>query len=259
MSKLAAGIQRWCLNRAFTETNQKSTFQPFHWGNCSKVLKPPAYHRSATITKCWNIQIKSKLNLHVRLHSSTWDSRSAASGLRPPACPRWKSSRLPLLRGEGVSMPFSIPFSIMSSRPPDATMTKKVNSDGSTAELRRPELNFIVDLKFITEPLRAPPLLFMPYSCLRGSILCVRLVCLMPTRFSKLLSNYSKNPFDTYHVPILKFKSARKVFLCFNISTSCFDCQNKNPSIRGKSESHFLLRKKNPLSKLPKNHRRFHF
>lgn len=156
------------------------------------------------------LKYPDELNLHVGLHSSTWDSMSAASGLRPPACPRWRSNCLPLPRGEGVSMPFSIPFSIMSSRPPDATITKKVNSDGSTAELRRPELNFIADLKFITEPLRAPPLLFMPYSCLRGSILCVRLVCLMPTRFSKLLANYSKNLPTTY--PFLSSKVHEKCF-----------------------------------------------
>lgn len=40
-------------------------------------------------------------------------------------------------------------------------ITKKVSSDGSTAELRRTEPEITADLKFIIEALRAPPLLFI--------------------------------------------------------------------------------------------------
>ncbi|XP_029988827.1 capping protein inhibiting regulator of actin dynamics isoform X2 [Sphaeramia orbicularis] len=67
------------------------------------------------------------------------------------------SRRLPLPRGGGVSTLLSIPFSIMSSRPPDATITRNVSTDGRTAELRRTEPD---DLKFRTELLRAPPARF---------------------------------------------------------------------------------------------------
>ncbi|KAF3835114.1 hypothetical protein F7725_027672 [Dissostichus mawsoni] len=92
-----------------------------------------------------------------------------APGLSLPTC-RMKSCRFPAPRGGGVSMLLSIPFSIMSSRPPEATITRKVRTEGSTAELRRTEPGITVVLKFITELFRGPPDFFIPKSCLRGSI-----------------------------------------------------------------------------------------
>ncbi|XP_017284266.1 capping protein inhibiting regulator of actin dynamics isoform X2 [Kryptolebias marmoratus] len=87
-----------------------------------------------------------------------------------------RSSRLPSPLGEGVSMLFSIPFSIISSRPPEATITRKVSTEGSTAELRRAEPGLTVLLEPRTELLRTPSLLFRPWSGLRGGILQVQLV-----------------------------------------------------------------------------------
>lgn len=91
----------------------------------------------------------------------TWDSTSTAAGPSLAACPL-SSGRLPLPRGGGVSMLLSIPFSIMSSRPPDATMTRNVSTDGRTAELRRAEPEFTAPRKFTSELPRVPPLLLEP-------------------------------------------------------------------------------------------------
>lgn len=153
--------------------------------------------------------LKTKLPALIRgaLKYRTWDSTSTTPGLCFPAC-LMKSSRLPLPRGGGVSMLFSIPFSIMSSRPPDATITRNVSTDGSTAELRRTEPEFNVVLKLITEPLRAPPLLFTPYSCLRGTILCARRVCSTPINFLKFTTKYyvRKQRWLSTTYPYLTFK-----------------------------------------------------
>lgn len=59
----------------------------------------------------------------------------------------------------------------MSRRPPDATITANVSTDGKTAELRRKEPEFKVFLKFITDPLLAPPAFFSPKSWFRGGII----------------------------------------------------------------------------------------
>lgn len=68
-------------------------------------------------------------------------------------------------------MPFSIPFSIMSSRPPEATITRNVSTDGSTAEPRRTEPELTAFLRLTTELLlRIPAVFFTTYSCLREAM-----------------------------------------------------------------------------------------
>lgn len=59
-------------------------------------------------------------------------------------------------------MLLSIPFSIMSSRPPDATSTRNVSTDGRTAELRRTEPELAAVRKLTAELVRAPPPFFKP-------------------------------------------------------------------------------------------------
>lgn len=92
---------------------------------------------------------------------STWVSTSAAAKPCLAACAA-RSNRLPLPRGGGVSMLLSIPFSIMSSRPPDATRTRNVSTDGRTAELRRTEPELTALRKLTSELVRVPPLFFEP-------------------------------------------------------------------------------------------------
>ncbi len=92
----------------------------------------------------------------------TWDSTSTAASL---FLGRY-STFFPLARGGGVCTLFSIPFSIMSNRPPDATSTANVSTEGTTAECRRTVVALTGGLNWTRDPL-AP---LIPYSFFRGGI-----------------------------------------------------------------------------------------
>ncbi len=116
----------------------------------------------------------------------TWDSTSTAASL---FLGRY-STFFPLARGGGVCTLFSIPFSIMSNRPPDATITANVSTEGTTAERRRTVVALTGGLKWTRDPLAR----LIPYSFFRGGI-----VNHMRTRVRPVIeAQWLKIPTDQY-------------------------------------------------------------
>ncbi len=127
------------------------------------------------MTSCKHIKILMSFSINLTVYSQssepvslfdylnvTWDSTSTAASL---FLGRY-STFFPLARGGGVCTLFSIPFSIMSNRPPDATITANVSTEGTTAERRRTVVALTGGLKWTRDPLAR----LIPYSFFRGGI-----------------------------------------------------------------------------------------